>query len=214
MKTYYQLTNAERLALTNEELSDIVKVTAIEAGITPPMKYSEALNAAGYSGFRLEKNRAKFYEIQSPDQYNTPRPSGIAFEKLEEAEAFLVSAPLHFIAEEGYAASARNVLRSGEPTIKVVFVGPAKEESYGTSLDKAQVFDAEDGEEVYDKFCKELEEAHSDLRQEVYNAQARWEKRTEYIRLAGGDETIASAFWSKAESGAFPSAEEPELKIK
>jgi hypothetical protein len=213
MKTYYQLTSAERLALTNEELSDIVKVTAIEAGITPPMNYSDALNAAGYSGFRIEKNVTKFFEVHVPAEYNGTKASGLAFGTLEEAEAFLSTASPHFIGETGYGSTARSVLLAGAPTVKVVFVGPEKEESYGSSIDKATVFDSDDGEEAYDKFCKELEDAHATLRQEVYNAQARWEKRAEYVRLAGGDETIAAAFWSKAESGEFPAAEEPELKI-
>ena len=55
--------------------------------------------------------------------------------------------------------------------------------------------------------CLEL---HSNIRQEYYNAGVRLELRKEYLRLAGGNEEVAKAFWAKAEGTAWPSNEEIE----
>ena len=56
----------------------------------------------------------------------------------------------------------------------------------------------------FQKVVDECLERHSQVRQAAYNAKVRSEKRAEYLRLAGGDETIARAFWAKTEGTEFP----------
>ena len=61
------------------------------------------------------------------------------------------------------------------------------------------------------KVRDECLEKYSEVRQQAYNAKVRAERKTEYLRLAGGSEEIAKKFWAKAEGTAWPTAEELAL---
>ena len=56
----------------------------------------------------------------------------------------------------------------------------------------------------FNKVVDECMERLSTVRQNDYNQRVNTEKKTEYLRLAGGNEEIAKGFWSKVERTEWP----------
>jgi len=207
MKTYYQLTEIEKEALTKEELPDLCRITAIAKGIKTPIPYSEKVQNAGPFGYRIDtERRAKVWEIVLKNDYSGFKGTGISFKTEKQAEKFISNKDMIFVREEGYSETRKTVFSDdADISHKVTYIGNVNYETYGSKLVEIDNGEEEGfNQEDWDIVCKEILEDFTMIRQDIYDKQVAQDKRVEYLRLAGGDETIAKAFWGNTEKGDFP----------
>lgn len=196
MKPFHQLSNPEILALTTEQLSDSIRIGALDRGIEIPITLSEALRTSEYRGYEQPVSGVKVWCPCGGSSYNEP-----TLGYLSEAEA---EAALRGIVVLG--SSYRNgqhvpgIKTDAEPFIKVIAVGHSPALAKAAKLNLAE----EASSEAFDKYRDECLEKYNDVRQSDYNRRVRAEHRAEYLRLAGGDEEIAKAFYVRTGKGAWP----------
>jgi hypothetical protein len=195
MKPFPQLTRSEVLNLTNEELNDSIRLEAIERGIKPPITLSEALRRSEWRGYQKPAEAIKVFRLRQG--YYTSD-----FGWLDEAKAQAALDGLVKIEKVNYKDESLKIGRP-EVTVETVWVGVDPADLKAAKFEEYLQDDAKFNE-VRD-LCLEL---YSAIRQEAYNARVRAERRAEYLRLAGGSEEIAKAFWAKAEGTAWPSDDE------
>lgn len=199
-KKYSHLSVQEKLALDSDGLYHASILEAIDRGISPPTRLSDALNLKDAKGWWVPADATKVYQLVAKNQnYGEGKGTGIAFLTEEAAKAALTGA--FAIYEEGYGDKRRNVLanpfESFEVRISHIINTPMQ--GYWTKLSEY----SEDTE----PFDNVMEECRADLemvRQNEYNRTVLQEQRKQYIDLAGGDEAIARAFWAKTKGTAFP----------
>ena len=198
MKRFSHLTDNEILALSNEEFEDSVRIEAIERGIAPPVKLSEALRTSEWRGYRQPGDGAVFWEIQVPGLYRSER-SGVAYRT--EAEALKAMEGAVALRFDEYGDRRGYNLNPQEGwTVARAFV-PSTAHKQTWSKFEAAVENNPD----FDKVAEECAKKQGEVWQADYNRRVNLERKAEYLRLAGGDETIARAFWGKA----YPSTEWP-----
>jgi len=198
MKPFSQLTRNETIDLTNEELNDAIRLEAIERGMKPPVTLSEALSRSEWRGYTKPAESIKVFTLKIG--YHSSN-FGFLDEKLaERALEGMVCV------EENTYSNPRIKITQERPEVVTKFVGV---EAGSQKAAKFEEYTQDDTEFV--KVRDECLEKYSEVRQQAYNAKVRAERKTEYLRLAGGSEEIARNFWSKAEGTAWPTAEELAL---
>jgi hypothetical protein len=202
-KRFFELSNAEMLALDNDGLNTAIRIEAIERGIQPPVPLSEALRRSEWMGYQKPAEAVQVWEIQVEKHYSGTEPSGVGYFSKEAAEK----------AMEGMVSVVRNydkaiTLKNGGPGLVVVNVSVSKAEQKGVKFQEFQ-----QSTEEFDKVADECVEHLSRLRQREYNTKVRAEKKAEYLRLAGGNEQVARNFWAKVETSAWD-GEQPEEEPK
>lgn len=203
MKKYSDLSTAEKLSLDSEGLSKAATLEAIDRGISPPTRLSDALNLKDAKGWWVPADATKVYELVSKNRaYSEPLGTGIAFLTEDAAKAALTGA--FAVVLDGYDAKKRYKLM--DPTdsfeIRITHIVHTPLSGYWTKLNQHDDADSAKYDEVLEECRFNLE----GLRQQEYNRGVLQEQRKQYIDLAGGDETIARAFWSKTKSSPFPEA--------
>ena len=198
MKKYSEYTTAEKLALTQEEFAKAVKIEGIHRGIKPPITLGDALRKSEFNGFSLPADVAVFYEIVIPQgAYSGMKETGLCFNTAEAARAAMAGA--FSISESGYGATAKKKITTGDFSVKEAYITVEPQKWYATNLE--EFFQDNEG---FDKLSEECSADLSSLRQEAYNAAVLQRKRAEYLALANGDISIATAFWARTESVPFP----------
>jgi len=198
MKPFSQLTRNETIDLTNEELNDAIRLEAIERGMKPPVTLSEALSRSEWRGYTKPAESIKVFTLKIG--YHSSN-FGFLDEKLaERALEGMVCV------EENTYSNPRIKITQERPEVVTKFVGV---EAGSQKAAKFEEYTQDDTEFV--KVRDECLEKYSEVRQQAYNATVRAERKTEYLRLAGGSEEIARNFWSKAEGTVWPTAEELTL---
>ena len=198
MKPFSQLTRNETIDLTNEELNDAIRLEAIERGMKPPVTLSEALSRSEWRGYTKPAESIKVFTLKIG--YHSSN-FGFLDEKLaERALEGMVCV------EENSYSNPRIKITQERPEVVTKFVGV---EAGSQKAAKFEEYTQDDTEFV--KVRDECLEKYSEVRQQAYNAKVRAERKTEYLRLAGGSEEIAKKFWAKAEGTAWPTAEELAL---
>ena len=195
MKPFFELSRNEILDLTNDELNDAIRLEAIDRGIKPPITLSEALRRSEWRGYQKPGEAIKVFRLRQ-GWYTTD------FGWLDESKAQAALEGLVKIEKVNYKDDNLKV-SNADVTVETVWVGVSKSEQ------KAAAFEAfyEDTTE-FDKVRDECIEKYSAVRQQAYNTKVRAERKTEYLRLAGGNEEIAKNFWGKAEGTSWPTDEE------
>lgn len=193
MKPFNALTDAEMLGLSNEDLTDSIRLEAIERGIQPPITLSEALRRSEWRGYQKPAEAIKVFRIRQ-GYYQSD------FGWLDEAKAHAALEGLVKIEKVNYRNDDLKIVTS-DASIEVVWIGVNKGEEKAAKFEEFTQDNTK-----FSEVCVECLERYSNVRQEAYNTKVRAEKRAEYMRLARGDEAIARAFWSKVESGEFPAA--------
>ena len=195
IKPFFQLSRNEILDLNNEELNDAIRLEAIDRNIKPPITLSEALRRSEWRGYQKPGEAIKVFRLRQ-GWYTTD------FGWLDESKAQAALEGLVKIEKVNYKDDNLRV-SNADVNVETVWVGVSKSEQ------KAAAFEAfyEDTTE-FDKVSEECIEKYSAVRQEAYNTKVRAERKTEYLRLAGGNEEIAKNFWGKAEGTSWPTDEE------
>lgn len=197
MKRYFDLTESEKLALSQVDFVSAVEIEGINRGIKPPLKLENAINQVGWTGFTIPADSVIFYELTVPERYGSGKGTGICFRTPAAARAALTDALA--VCEEGYGADKKNILVSGDFGVREAYVSLTKPKSLATKLEEIGQDDSE-----FEKLCLECTNDLSAIRQAKYDAAVRSQKRAQYLSLAQGNEDIAKAFWSKTEAGEFP----------
>lgn len=194
MKAFNQLTDAEVLGLSNEDLTDSIRLEAIERGIQPPITLSEALRRSEWRGYQKPAEAIKVFRIRQ-GYYQSD------FGWLDEAKAHAALEGIVKIEKVNYINYRNDDLKIVPPdaSIEVVWIGVNKGENKAAKFEEFTQDDTK-----FNEVRDECLERYSKVRQDAYNANVRAEKRAEYMRLARGDEAIARAFWDKVESGEWP----------
>ena len=195
MKPFFQLSRNEILDLNNEELNDAIRLEAIDRNIKPPITLSEALRRSEWRGYQKPGEAIKVFRLRQ-GWYTTD------FGWLDESKAQAALEGLVKIEKVNYKDDNLRV-SNADVNVETVWVGVSKSEQ------KVAAFEAfyEDTTE-FDKVTEKCLEKYSAVRQQAYNTKVRAERKTEYLRLAGGNEEIAKNFWAKAEGTDWPTAEE------
>lgn len=191
-KRFADYTDAELIGIDNETLNIAIRVEAIQRGIKPPITISEALRRSEWVGYQKPAEAIKVFRLRSG--YNTSE-----FGWLDEAKAQAALDGVIKVEAIGYSESNGLKITDAKATVETVWIGVSKAESKAA---KFEGFFEDDTE--FQKVVDECLERYGQVRQNAYNAKVRSEKRAEYLRLAGGDETIARAFWAKTEGSEFP----------
>lgn len=203
-KRFFELSNAEMMALDSDGLNTAIRIEAIERGIQPPVTLSEQLRNSEWIGYQKPAEALQVWEIHVKSRYNYEQ-TGVAYRSKEEAERAMEGL---MTIERGYGNEAPK-LKSNEPRLVCVNISVAR------SSQKAVAFEEfTQDTEAFDKVVDECVEHLGRLRQREYNTKVRAEKKTEYLRLAGGNEQVARNFWAKVETSAWDddhSTDEPEV---
>ena len=195
MKPFSQLTRNETIDLTNEELNDAIRLEAIERRIKPPVTLSEALSRSEWRGYTKPAESIKVFTLKIG--YHSSN-FGFLDEKLaERALEGMVCV------EENSYSNPRLKITQERPEVVTKHVGV---EAGSQKAAKFVEYTQDDTEFV--RVRDECLEEYSEVRQQAYNAKVRAERKTEYLRLAGGNEEVAKNFWSKTEGTEWPTAEE------
>lgn len=191
-------TDDEILGLSSDQLEIAIRLEAIDRGVSPPMRLSEALRKSEWTGFQIPPDHIAVYEIVVQHQFNDHR-TGLAFLSQEAAEKCLAGSLSLY--STGYGKDEKWVIKDSEARILKVCIPGAG----GRFISKAVRFEEYvDDTDAFDKVAQECVDRLSRVRQERYNLAVRREKKAEYLRLAGGDETIAQGFWAKVEKTEWP----------
>lgn len=191
-KRFADYTDAELIGINNETLNIAIRVEAIQRGVKPPITISEALRRSEWIGYQKPAEAIKVFRIRS--EYSAPN-----FGWLDEAKAQAALDGMVRIEAIGYSERNGFKISDANATVETVWVGVDKGASKAAKFEEFFEDDTE-----FQKVVDECLERFGQVRQAAYNAKVRSEKRAEYLRLAGGDETIARAFWAKTEGTEFP----------
>lgn len=192
-KRFNDYTDAELLGIDNETINNAIRVEAIQRGVKPPIPISEALRSSEWRGYEKPPEAIKVYRLRQG--WNATD-----FGWLDEAKAHAALEGLVKIEKIDYKDDHLRVCGS-EVTVEAVLVGVNKGHHKAAKFERFY----EDTTD-FDKVCDECLDRLSRVRQDAYNARVRTEKRSEYLRLAAGDEAIAKAFWARVEGGEWPEA--------
>ena len=188
-------TEDELLGFDNQQFQDSIRLEAIERGIKVPITLPDALRKAEWRGYSKPPEAVTVYELVAG--YSS---GGVAYLSQDLAERALEGALR--VDQSGYNP-VKYRLTSDGIEIKVRHVSTSEGVS---KVAKFEEF-VNEKEPEFDKLVAECLETFSEIRQRRYDAKVRQHKRAEYLRLAGGNEGIAKAFWSKTEGTGWPELE-------
>ena len=191
-KPFSSYTDAELVGIDKETLNIAIRVEAINRGIKPPITISEALRRSEWVGYQKPAEAIKVYRIRL-GYHDSP------FAWLDESKAQAALEGMVHIESVGYSAANAFKISDAKASVETVWIGVKKGESKAAKFEEFFEDDTE-----FQKVADECLERHAQVRQAAYNTKVRSEKRAEYLRLAGGDEEIARAFWAKTEGSEFP----------
>lgn len=183
--------DAELLALTNEQLNDAIRIEAIDRGIKPPITISEALRRSEWRGYQKPAEAISVWRFS--ESYHKSD-----FGYLDKATAERAAEGLVRIESSGYPSRATKIT-SGEICIEQVWIGVSAGDQKAAKF--TEFFE---DETEFNNVRDECLEKFSAVRQAAYDKRVNSEKRAEYLRLAGGNEEIASAFWAKTHGKPWP----------
>lgn len=196
-KRFADYTDAELVGIDNETFNDAVRIEAIQREVKPPLTLSEALRQSEWRGYQKPAEAIQVFEIIINNKYGSPANSGVGYLSKEKAESALDG--MVSIEDDRYSSNPGHKINGGICCVMQRWVGVSKCESAN-----AKFVEFTQDDTAFQQVVTECLERLSRVRQEAYDKKVRTEKRTEYLRLAGGNEEIARAFWAKTERTEFP----------
>jgi hypothetical protein len=186
MKRFTDLTPDEVLTATADQLTDAIRVEAIEQGIKPPVPLPEAIQLAAYQGHVSTKDDLTVYRLGTNGYHDD-----VGWLTEDEAIRAMQGA---VVLESTYdkGRSGKRVAPESSVVIKRVVL-PGEPQLYKIA-------------ELVDACTDKVRE----IRQAAYDLAVARTRKAEYMRLANNDEAIAKAFWAKAETLPWPDGQEGE----
>lgn len=199
MKRYWDHSEAERAALTEEQVKGLLAYELMEKGVlaVAPMTLAEVTE--------VEVPKRRVFALLEANGYGSGTHLGIAFETIENAEACRRS--IGFIREQEWSAGAkvrpaRNLQIVAEDVPMESDVAARK-----SALEEKARRERANAEEVrrYEADCKKASDATSNIWadwMECRKAEARHEKirqtLADYLTMTDGNADLARAFLAKA----------------
>jgi hypothetical protein len=179
-------------ALTNEQLNDSIRIEAIERGINSPITLPEAIRRSEWRGYQKPAEAIKVFTLKCG--YHTS-----PFGWLDESLAHRATEGMVGVEDCSYPTQHTKI-KTDAPEVVVKWVGVEK------SSEKSAKFEEYVDEKVteFNTLRDECLTKFSAVRQAAYNMEVNLTKKAEYLRLAGGDQDIARAFWGKVERAMWP----------
>lgn len=196
MKPFHQLSHEEILVLNSEQLTDSIRVGALENGISIPITLPDALRMSEYRGYEQPASAVRVY-CPFAGGYNEPTCGYLSEAQAQEAMKGLVVLGSDYRNNR----SVPYIRLDAYPQIKIVILGDSPALSKAAELKASQ---EETSSEEFDKYKETCLEKFAAVRQADYDRKVKAEIRKEYLRLAGGNEDIAKAFYEKTGKGAWP----------
>lgn len=189
-RPFSKYTEAELLSLNNDEVSDAIRLEAIERGIAVPISIPEHLHNIGFSGYTEDPSQGKVYALATRGTIDSV---SIGFLTQEAAQRALEGAVV--IRDQSYRGN-NYVIDDSPPVIACVRLGVHRNES---KLKK--ITEYSEDREAFDKLRDECVDVLTAAKQKKYDRDIDVARAAEYLRLAGGDESVARAFWVKLHPG-------------
>lgn len=191
-KRFCDYSDSELIGITNDQLNDAIRIEAIHRGINPPITLPEALRRSEWRGYQKPAEAIKVFALKCG--YHTS-----PFGWLDEALAQRAIEGMIGIEDSSYP-TPHTKIKTDIPEIVTKWIGVEK------SSEKASKFTeyVDEKQDEFDKLRDECIERFSSVRQSAYNVQVNLTKKAEYLRLAGNNEEVAKAFWSKVERSVWP----------
>lgn len=196
-RSFNQYTDAELLALDNDTINDAIRIEAIERGIEPPIVLSEAIRKSEWRGYIKPNEAIEVFELCNTSRHGELKASGIGYLDKAKVEAALDG--LIAIEDDRYSKSPGTKIHQGTAQVISRSVGTSQSDQAWAKLEEFTQ-DNTKFNEVSDECIARL----SKVRQEDYTKRVNAEKKAEFLRLAGGDESIAKGFWAKVERTEWP----------
>jgi len=195
MKPFHQLTNEEILSLDNAQLTDAIRVGALDRGIEIPITLPDALRTSEWRGYEQPASCVRIY-CPFSGGYSDPTMG-----YLSQAEAETALRGLVVLGSTYRSGKSIPCIKSDEePRIKVMIIGDSPAASKAAAFKVAEEAACED----FEKYRDECIEKSVAVRQSDYDRKVRAERRKEYLRLAGGNEEIAKAFYVRIGKDTWP----------
>jgi hypothetical protein len=173
MTPYFELSNAERLALSYQDYHTAITLEAIKRGITPPIPLPDELKRVGYHGFTIPADPLKLFEICAPQGYGEAKPTGVAYRTEEEAIAALNGA--FSVCTTGYGANQKDVLNFDKFCVRIKYVGTVSHQ-HTKMLDDSDIAEPS---EAFVNLGKDCQDDLDRLNMEAYTARVNTVKRAE-----------------------------------
>lgn len=193
---YYELTEEQKLAISQAEFETAVTLEAVHRGIEIPIPLPEDLEAAPFIAFHVPARMARVYEIISRNQFSSLTFTGVAYKTQEEAERALEGA---MMVEHDTYPKRINQIKEGEFAVATTFIPVLSERQVTARIDPF----TRDTKE-FDKLVEECRDDWQNLHQKAYDLKVLQQKRARYLALAEGNEAIAAAFWRNVEKTEWP----------
>ena len=200
MKRYWDHSEAERAALTEEQIARLLAYELMERGVldVAPLRLTEAAP--------LQIPTRRVFVLHEAASYSGggTTPIGIGFETAEQAE--VARSAIRFVRESAWNEPAhvravRQIQIVAEDLPSEIAVAERK-----AALDEAQRVDRANAEERrrYEADCKKVSDETSDLRNDwrrCREAETRHQKiratLADYLQMTDGNETLARGFLAK-----------------
>ena len=195
MKPFHQLTSEEILGLTTAQLTDAIRVGALDRGIEIPITLSDALRTSEWRGYEQPTSCVRVY-CPFSGGYNDPTMGYLSQAEAENAMKGLVVLGSTYRAGKSISC----IKADSEPQIKVIIIGDSPASKKAAAFKAAEEAPCE----AFEKYRDECIEKFEAVRRSDYDRKVRAEHRKEYLRLAEGNEEIAKAFYVRTGKGAWP----------
>lgn len=193
---YFDLTEEQKLALSDIELDKAVKLEAAHRGLQIPIPVDQLLNNTPEVAFHTPEDSITIYELCSKNSWGSAERTGIGFRT--EAAAFKALEGALRVKEDTYPKVKRSIA-DPDFTVQAVRIATFPEQTWQTKLDQLK-----DDYEPFNKLAGEIFDDLSSVRQAAYDRRVRDAKRRQFMELAGGDEDIARKFWANIEKTEWP----------
>lgn len=195
MKPFHQLTNEEILSLDNAQLTDAIRLGALDRGIEIPITLPDALRTSEWRGYEQPVSCVRIY-CPFSGGYNDPTMGYLSHAEAETALRGLVVIGSTYRSGKSIPC----IKTDEEPIIKVVIIGDSPSANKAAAFKVAEESACDD----FEKYRNECIEKAAMVRQSDYDRKVRAEHRKEYLRLAEGNEEIAKAFYIRTGKSSWP----------
>lgn len=205
MKPYSELSNEEKLTISESDMVDCVKREAMKRGVEIPIKIADLMNDSGFRGFSFPPDSKVLYEVVAPGEHGSETRTGVAFTTMSAAEAAVSGAVAVRTLYSYDPSNRRDAVVDGEFRIQTVHLSLVRKKCFSAVIEEH-----EQCLEEFEKIAEECAEDLSALRQDDYNRKVTARRWDEYLRLADGNKAVAAKFWAERGYGQPPETETAE----
>lgn len=199
MQRYWDYSEKERAAMTEEQVEQLLGYELMERGVLkvdPP---------AIQTMLPVDMPKRRVFSLAETDQYGNAKPIGISFDTIGQAEACLAAVPMMRVHEwnvEQHVAPIKGITVIAEELPDTAAVLAAKAT---TDDNRRRKNENDEAQRQYEAAVKKVSDATSDVWSDWHDCRRKADEAKkirdtfdEYKRMTGGNEEMARAFLAKA----------------